>query len=425
MPVEDPVASHLRDKVEDRAWQRVAARRRRYTQDWWTTYEDLLQRLPQWIRHNGVRLTLDYLALLMSRPAKAGPAAAVLEDWAQHRPGDDQRTLAGRLGALHNNSPDATEMVFLHRTALRDAQALRRYAVLMPQALIEAGAAWDGPQLTNPPALAAPPNWNALRSDCRHPGLAWRYVGELPNHEGPAQAETYRLKQVELLISVSEEAGRCKPYELQYKRRKKWLTSRQAHLCEARLTSRLFTALGDKGVFETQVLLHPTHGLPFLSSTQLKAALRNHLQDRLSHLAADKQQAWAGRIEELLGSADNGGGLLTFHDAWWVPNSSPKTGSVVGDIDTPHHSRYQRGQTYEARDTDSPEPNPQTGVAGSLLLAVDPLRVSLSSDPVAKEMDWGQRALRWLGLALATRGVGGRVRAGAGRFEAPVEAQSS
>ena len=109
-------------------------------------------------------------------------------------------------------------------------------------------------------------------------------------------------------------------------------------------------------------------------------------------------------------------GLITFHDAWWVPGSADRP--LVPEIVTTHHPDYYRhegrntkeGKSTAPTDCDSPIPNAQVAVRGTFLFVIE-------GPP-----GWFVLAEQMLVAALSTRGVGAKTRTGYGLFEAPTAA---
>ena len=112
-------------------------------------------------------------------------------------------------------------------------------------------------------------------------------------------------------------------------------------------------------------------------------------------------------------------GLLTFHDAWWVPESADRP--LVPEIVTTHHPEYygQDGRT-PATDFDSPVPNAQIAVHGAFRFVIEGPPAIEGPLPAA----WLVLAEQILVAALSTRGAGAKTRTGYGLFgaEAVVEA---
>lgn len=170
------------------------------------------------------------------------------------------------------------------------------------------------------------------------------------------------------------------------------------------LESRLFIGLAGGGALETGCAISHSYGMPYIPGSSVKGVVSHHARDRLT----GTEGCTARR--ELFGAAASKehpaglAGLISFHDAWWVPDSAGSP--FVQEVVTTHHPGYYGGEGKQpATDFDSPVPNAQVAVQGSFLFVME--------GPCA-----------WLGLAedilkdaLHTRGIGAKTRAGYGFFE--------
>jgi CRISPR-associated protein Cmr6 len=140
--------------------------------------------------------------------------------------------------------------------------------------------------------------------------------------------------------------------------------------------SRLVVGLGAQNVLETGLTLHHTYGTPIIPGSALKG-LAAHYCDQIwgeKHLA----DAAPHEYHKLLFGTTDDGGVITFHDAWIIPESLPT--ALQQDVMTPHHPDYQR-------------------------------------DPDKDEAKWTNCAFELLCKALDDWGVGGKTSSGYGRFE--------
>ena len=175
------------------------------------------------------------------------------------------------------------------------------------------------------------------------------------------------------------------------------------------LESRLFIGLAGGGMLETGCAISHSYGAPYIPGSSVKGVVRAHAEERFC--GADELEGRA-ICDELFGARQDGdnpadlAGLISFHDAWWVPKSA-KT-PLVEEVVTTHHMKYYGEDGKEpATDFDSPVPNAQVAAQGEFLFVM--------AGPSA-----------WLGLAeeilvgaLCTRGVGAKTRAGYGYFKEP------
>lgn len=180
----------------------------------------------------------------------------------------------------------------------------------------------------------------------------------------------------------------------------RWLAAtrnpaRFAHLT-LKIEGRLLIGLAGGGALETGCAVSQTYGMPTLPGSSIKGVVRAHAGKRLE--AAVAQQLFGAEAS----SSNPAGlsGLLTFHDAWWLPgNGKP----FVEEIVTPHHSGYYShdGET-QPTDLDSPIPNAMIGVQGAFLITLE--------GPAA----WLAIACLLTQQALAHLGIGAKTHAGYG-----------
>lgn len=439
---ERPIEAQRREAVLGLVKRRAAENARAFA-----AYQGLCDKLPTLLRNHGLRHTLDYLRML-TRGGPSGPAAhALLCDWSAARGvGDDALSLPRLAKSLGHKPvlPEATDGLLLLTLALADAEALRHACKLVRSDLsgnIPAGNPWDAPQhlalqlqasAALPPPVIAVPGQPRFPAHVRHPGIAWRFCGHVGANADDA---TWRQRQIQAVVALArapwQRAGRAHGndphrawYTASYNRHVALLHALQAsqhtQWVGLRLRSHLFTALGERGVWDAQALLHPVSGMPGLPSSQVKNLVRRVMAARVPRMGTgERQAALQALLDDLLGqAADHGGGegaggLLVVHDAWWMPEDGD--GPLTGDTDTNHHAAYMQGRARRAAPSDSPEPHPQLAVQGRLLFA---LGIQPDAGPQGREVV--ARCLRWLVQALAELGIGGRsTAAGAGRFETP------
>ena len=167
-----------------------------------------------------------------------------------------------------------------------------------------------------------------------------------------------------------------------------------------KLQSRLFIGLTGNGMIETGCVIGRSHGAPCIPGSSIKGVVSALARDRLGTDPNGQDIR-----EELFGRSDTGlSGLITFHDAWWVPGSA--TRPLVLEVVTSHHHKYysEDGST-RATDFDSPIPNAQVAVQGAFLFVIE--------GPV----DWLDLAEQMLIATLTTRGIGAKISSGYGLFQ--------
>lgn len=190
---------------------------------------------------------------------------------------------------------------------------------------------------------------------------------------------------------------------------------RSEHLSTA---SRLIVGLGSENVLETGLQLHHTYGVPIIPGSALKGLASHYCHDvwgqRQNASAPEENLAFrrGGKHHSLLFGTTEDGGVITFHDAWIVPQSLTN-GALRLDVMTPHHPKWQTNEAPPT-DFDSPVPVSFLSVAGTF-----DVRLSWSG-PTGASQDqaeaWTKLAMLLLREALAEWGVGGKTNSGYGRL---------
>lgn len=173
------------------------------------------------------------------------------------------------------------------------------------------------------------------------------------------------------------------------------------------LENRLLIGLTGQGALETGCSLSRNYGMPYIPGSSVKGAVRAWAIKHLSNSVV--------ALEQLFGTADNEqphrvSGLVTFHDAWWIPDPVKKEHKpFVLDVVTTHHQDYYNGNQAEPSDKDSPIPNHLLAVQGSFLFVLegDPKAIELCQDMLQK--------------ALAENGIGAKTAAGYGYMKVDPE----
>lgn len=166
------------------------------------------------------------------------------------------------------------------------------------------------------------------------------------------------------------------------------------------LENRLLIGLTGQGALETGCSLSRNYGMPYIPGSSVKGSVRAWANQ---HLAEHSDE-----LEQLFGTADSElpyrvSGLVTFHDAWWIPDPAEKEHKpFVLDVVTTHHQAYYNGNQAEPSDKDSPIPNHLLAVQGSFLFVIE-------GEPAAIEL-----CQTLLEQALADNGIGAKTAAGYG-----------
>jgi CRISPR-associated protein Cmr6 len=191
---------------------------------------------------------------------------------------------------------------------------------------------------------------------------------------------------------------------------------------------RLIVGLGTVNILDAGLRLHHTYGVPIVPGSALKG-LASHYCDEIwgqRHLGDDAPQdnkpfrrkrptdELEGPYHRLLFGAAEDGGVITFHDAWIIPESLDE-GALRLDVMTPHHPGWQNNGEVPPTDFDSPVPVSFLSVEGTF-----DVRISWSgpaNTPPEKAEAWTDLAMRILCEALAEWGIGGKTSSKYGRLE--------
>ncbi len=164
-----------------------------------------------------------------------------------------------------------------------------------------------------------------------------------------------------------------------------------------RADPRLFIGQTGGATLETGCAIQHSYGVPYLPGSAIKGAAKSYA------IALGLPPEIRGELFGSAGSdtAEDLGGLINFHDVWWVPDSAPSP--LVQEVVTSHHLEYYSGDgDVWPSDLDSPVPNAQVAVRGAFLFVLE------------GPADWLPLALDILEQALCTRGIGAKTRAGYG-----------
>ena len=198
-------------------------------------------------------------------------------------------------------------------------------------------------------------------------------------------------------------------------------------------TGRLITGLGSENVLEAGIRLHHIYGVPIIPGSALKGLAAHYCDQIWGERGVDTPSEKASRfrgarraVEEknqraeppgdyhqlLFGTTDDSGSII-FHDAWYIPGSSPDP--LVRDVMTPHHQKWNDvKEPIAPTDFDSPIPVAFLSVSGTFRVAV-----SWHGQVSDKAKPWTELALSLLCDALKYWGVGGKTSSGYGRLAVP------
>ncbi|BCX17669.1 MAG: hypothetical protein KatS3mg117_1351 [Geminicoccaceae bacterium] len=199
--------------------------------------------------------------------------------------------------------------------------------------------------------------------------------------------------------------------------------------------SRLLVGHGLGSATDVGLTLHRTWGVPLIPGSALKGLLAHWVEATFGPAPGDVDEkrlpfagvVWDGRRiaegpgevyralfgapeadEAVLGRPNlAAAGLVTFHDALWVPDTPGAGSPLAVDVLTVHQKRYY-DSTGGAPPVDWDDPNPVS------FLSVRPGARFLLA--LSGPRDWAALAKDLLLEALADWGVGGKTSAGYGRF---------
>lgn len=237
----------------------------------------------------------------------------------------------------------------------------------------------------------------ARRRAAPHPGLLLQR-GLREHHDGDQNLKTDHIARV------------CQSAVGDFYRRafERWerATADATRFCSVtlELETRLFIGLTGGGMLETGCAISHSYGTPYIPGSSVKGIVAAHARSRLGGESAYVRELFGVNADDDRSAGRSG--LLTFHDAWWRPDSAESP--LVQEVVTTHHKDYygDEGKT-PATDFDSPVPNAQVAARGAFLFVI------------GGPADWLRVAERILVEALTTRGAGAKTRAGYGLFRVP------
>lgn len=202
-------------------------------------------------------------------------------------------------------------------------------------------------------------------------------------------------------------------YKSAFERWENWLESNSpwCRSCTLESANRLFIGLGGASVLEFGVTLHHVYGLPMIPGSSLKGLCAAYAGEVWG--AAEKGWEIGNELHRILfgnPEIDNrtpaSAGAVDFLDAWWKPSGK---NPFQPEIINPHHPKYYSGsgESDPPMDWDSPNPVKLVAISGGFLFGI--------RGPAY----WNELILDLLIDALSDWGVGGKTRAGYGRFRRP------
>lgn len=294
----------------------------------------------------------------------------------------------------------------------------------------------------SPPGQFNTPDHLALAYD------AWAPIDHVSNDKSLAGKVPVELRATWLTsiatIAISPD------YTHSFNRWKKSFAAEGDRVIELQLASRLLVGHGNSSAIDVGLSVHHTWGVPFIPGSALKGLVAHYVEANYGpsdpskapwdQLGPERERAlyqgvtWNGsRIERgpgeiyraLFGAPDASTddamqehelragatpGLVTFHDALYVPDSTENNQPFAADVLTVHQKDYYDSSGGHApSDYDSPNP-----VAFVTIRPKTRMLFALSGLP-----EWTSLAEKLLRDALEHWGVGGKTSAGYGRIEQP------
>lgn len=121
-------------------------------------------------------------------------------------------------------------------------------------------------------------------------------------------------------------------------------------------------------MLETGCAIAHSYGAPYIPGSSIKGVVSSHARHDRNLPDVDCNELFG--VEPSEDNPAGLSGLITFHDAWWVPNPYQRN-PLVQEVVTTHHPDYYGDEVNTpATDLDSPIPNAQIAVHGSFLFVL-------------------------------------------------------
>lgn len=256
------------------------------------------------------------------------------------------------------------------------------------------------------------------RSKCANAGLLLARYLRVPVKEKESHAEERKKLFDDAINALKKSSG---TYEQAFQRRKCWIETSSARTISGvfQTKGRIVIGLGGENILETGLTLERTYGTPLIPGCALKGLAAHYCSQiwgehdpgyKINNPPKSSKQT--GPFAKVLFGNTKEGGFITFHDAWFTPDSLGKHNSgLVHDVMTPHHGDYYSGDGSAPTDYDSPNPVLFLSITGKFHIALS------SSDRTDIGKDWCDLAFQLLTEALENRGIGGKTSSGYGRME--------
>ena len=256
-------------------------------------------------------------------------------------------------------------------------------------------------------------------NDSTHAGL-WldRYL-TMPTNVVPGEDDEAKTARSELIRQATERIKTPVGYRAAAQKRLALLEQDspgvRREIREYATSGRTIVGLGQKGVIEAGITLDRTWGVPLLPGSSLKglaAAVAHGLTDDERWRKNTDGKAEGDYARALFGTTDQRG-VVTFHDAFWLPSHDQQP-ALAQDIMTVHHPSY-----YQKKPDDR-EFHPPDGTDSPIPVSFITTRAGLTFVITleAREDDaaWLKPAWQLLEAGLERLGIGAKTNAGYGRL---------
>lgn len=201
---------------------------------------------------------------------------------------------------------------------------------------------------------------------------------------------------------------------------RRWIKLADAHRAirfRAKCSWRMVVGLGEQSLAETDLLVHPIYGLPYVPGSALKGLTRAYMQfegggddgDAISNNSTTGEPS--SLMTRIFGTQQESGAVI-FFDA--IPaNTEPLQLDV--DVMNPHYPDYYRDSTGKHPPSDDQKPIP----VHFLTVGRATFHFAVAPGDRSTTQDDAHLAATWLKQALRDYGVGAKTNAGYGRFVMP------
>lgn len=115
------------------------------------------------------------------------------------------------------------------------------------------------------------------------------------------------------------------------------------------VNDKMVIGLGNQSVFETDITLHHTYGIPYIPGQAIKGVFRNYIIQE--YFSSDEKNAIQNKNFELIFGGKNCAGKVVFQDVFPRNNFN-----IALDVMTPHYKLYYDKENSLPLDSDSPTP---------------------------------------------------------------------